>query len=93
MSETGWGEFEIGIRIYLVPVANEKPVSTYHHLKLHPYGPKAEEGNATDSPVTSYQYDEILFNEPTEAMFDVLMSRQVVSLPENPKGELLLCNS
>ena len=32
VQETGWGEFEITIKIYFQPVTNDKPVTVYHHL-------------------------------------------------------------
>ncbi|KAJ9477594.1 Protein AF-9-like protein [Pseudozyma hubeiensis] len=37
VTETGWGEFEIQIKIFFVPEANEKPLTLFHHLKLHPW--------------------------------------------------------
>ncbi|EPQ30248.1 uncharacterized protein PFL1_02364 [Pseudozyma flocculosa PF-1] len=37
VTETGWGEFEIQVKIFFVPDANEKPVTVFHHLKLHPW--------------------------------------------------------
>ena len=37
VTETGWGEFEIQVKIFFVPEANEKPVTAFHHLKLHPW--------------------------------------------------------
>lgn len=36
-TESGWGEFEIQIKIFFVPEANEKPITLFHHLKLHPW--------------------------------------------------------
>lgn len=73
--ETGWGEFEITIRIFFVNEANEKNVLLYHHLKLHPYGPGSENIPAGTQPVESYIYDELVFNEPTEAMFEILTEK------------------
>ncbi|ODQ65845.1 YNL107Wp-like protein, partial [Nadsonia fulvescens var. elongata DSM 6958] len=94
ITETGWGEFEIAIRIYFAPETNEKHVQLYHHLKLHPY---ATPGNTIDDkddkgdqenkdendelPIESYVYDELVFNEPTEAMFETLTSRPGAVLP------------
>ncbi|ODQ50628.1 subunit of both the NuA4 histone H4 acetyltransferase complex and the SWR1 complex [Saitoella complicata NRRL Y-17804] len=78
VTETGWGEFDIAIKVFFVPdpsaaVATEgKPLQVYHHLKLHPYGPDAERIKAEGLPVSSWSYDEVIFNEPTEAMWDVL---------------------
>lgn len=110
VTETGWGEFEIAIRIFLAPVSGEKPIQIYHHLRLHPYNhlgvggyggaggfgaagvqaqralaaaaaggdtpsPGTGGANAAAGPVESVFYDEIVFNEPTEAMFEILTSK------------------
>ncbi|CCH58976.1 hypothetical protein TBLA_0B01330 [Henningerozyma blattae CBS 6284] len=37
ITETGWGEFEINIKIYFIDSSNEKFLNFYHHLRLHPY--------------------------------------------------------
>jgi YEATS domain-containing protein 4 len=42
VSETGWGEFVIGIRIQFVLEASEKPLNLSHSLKLHHWGPPIE---------------------------------------------------
>ncbi|KAK9477348.1 yeats family-domain-containing protein [Lipomyces japonicus] len=81
VTETGWGEFEIAIRVYFIPEANEKNVVMYHHLKLHPYGPEAEKQKAEGATVTSLQYDEFVFNEPTESVFEVLSKKPGAILP------------
>lgn len=41
VTETGWGEFDIQIKIFFVPESGEKPVATFHRLKLHPWHPVA----------------------------------------------------
>lgn len=90
VTETGWGEFEISIRVFFVSQAAEKNVLLYHHLKLHPYGQPppaqttedgAEAPKIDTKPVESYVYDEFVFNEPTEAMFETLTSRPGALLP------------
>ncbi|KAG4304558.1 hypothetical protein PORY_001951 [Pneumocystis oryctolagi] len=81
VSETGWGEFDIAIRIYFVSEAAEKSISLFHHLKLHPYGPNSEIIREQGLSVTSYQYDEIIFNEPTEAMYEILTTHAQAILP------------
>jgi YEATS domain-containing protein 4 len=125
VTETGWGEFDIQIKIFFVPEANEKPVTFFHHLKLHPWpagltlgpnnlvpipqapaetapaaaagegsvGSAAAEGSAAvgrtpapavaepppaplpvvRTPVHSWQYDEVVFNEPTESLYNILV--------------------
>jgi YEATS domain-containing protein 4 len=35
VTETGWGEFEIQIRVAFVTESAEKPISMTHMLKLH----------------------------------------------------------
>lgn len=37
MTETGWGEFDITIKVFFAPESNEKPLTFTHHLKLHPW--------------------------------------------------------
>ena len=42
VTETGWGEFTVGIRIQFVPEANEKPITLQHPIKLHHWGAPVE---------------------------------------------------
>lgn len=72
VTETGWGEFEVSIKLYFVPEANEKPQSMWHALKLHPYGPDADAQRERRDPVLSQNYEEVIFNEPVEPFYDVL---------------------
>ncbi|CAI4050234.1 hypothetical protein N7582_004864 [Saccharomyces uvarum] len=94
LTETGWGEFDINIKIYFVEEANEKMLNFYHRLRLHPYANPAqiannENGNnppgrnAKDAEVSSVFFDEIVFNEPNEEFFKILMSRPGNVLPSN----------
>lgn len=100
MTETGWGEFEIQIKIYFVNEANEKPVTLFHFLKIRQYtgleGLTPEEQliqqNNNPDPVYSIQYDEMVFNEPTEAFYEILQKKGDARLPtggrnasKNPK--------
>ena len=151
VTETGWGEFEIQIRIYFVNEASEKPLIFNHHLKLHPWpsivmtgpnninaGPNAPapapaptpvengaiapsaEGDLTPaedavmtqtngdaplleqavvpiepaappapvlSPVHSFQYDEVVFTDPTEVFYNILTSYPPTSLCVDLVGE------
>jgi len=75
VSETGWGEFEVVIKIYFHPASNEKPVTVYHHLRLHPYEDDPAGGPwPKGKPVTSFVYEELAFNEPTEPFHRILTS-------------------
>ena len=74
--ETGWGEFEITIKLYYVPESLEKPQTLYHHLRLHPYGETEEEKEQMRmrGQVPAIVYEEQLFNEPYENFFDIMTS-------------------
>jgi YEATS domain-containing protein 4 len=74
--ETGWGEFEITIKMYYVPESQEKPQTVYHHLRLHPYGDtEAQKEEMRLQPtITSWIYEEQLFNEPYEHFYEILTS-------------------
>ena len=74
MHETGWGEFEITIKMYYIPESQEKPQTLYHHLRLHPYGDTEEQKEAMKQlpQITSHVYEEQLFNEPYDQFYEVL---------------------
>ncbi|KAL2156204.1 hypothetical protein VTH82DRAFT_949 [Thermothelomyces myriococcoides] len=77
LHETGWGEFEIAIKLYYVPESAEKPQTLYHHLRLHPYGRTEEEKEAMrlgGGEVISWAYEEQIFNEPYEPFYEILTS-------------------
>lgn len=75
VEETGWGEFDITIKLYYVNESGEKPQTLYHYLRLHPYGRSEEEKQAMVSKngeVRAWSYEEQLFNEPYEAFYQLL---------------------
>lgn len=72
VTETGWGEFEIQIKLYFVQESMEKPQTVWHSLKLHPYGDDVEGKKARRESVISQNYEEVLFNEPVEQFYDLL---------------------
>ena len=72
VTETGWGEFEIQIKLYFVSESTEKPQTLWHSLKLHPYGPDAEGKKERREVITSQNYEEVLFNEPVEQFYNLL---------------------
>lgn len=69
VSESGWGEFEIMIKIFFQDPA-EKPVTFYHLLKLFPN----ETVTVKDKTLISEQYDEIIFTDPTSIMYPLLVN-------------------
>ncbi|OTB06906.1 hypothetical protein M426DRAFT_72092 [Hypoxylon sp. CI-4A] len=74
VNETGWGEFEITIRLYYDSRSSEKPQTLYHHLRLHPYGRTEAEKEVmrNGGEVVAWVYEEQLFNEPFEDFYKVL---------------------
>lgn len=83
VTETGWGEFDIGIKLYYINESAEKPQTMYHYLRLHPFGRNDEEKAAMvaqNGQIRSWSYEEQLFNEPFEVFYNILTSGAV------PKG-------
>ncbi|KAL1138053.1 hypothetical protein AAG570_009748, partial [Ranatra chinensis] len=75
ITETGWGEFEIVIKIYFHDT-NERPVTLYHILKLFQSGPDAMLGKNT---LVSEFYEEIVFQDPTAFMQHILTTTHPVT--------------
>ncbi|KAF8638603.1 hypothetical protein AX17_002144 [Amanita inopinata Kibby_2008] len=92
VTETGWGEFEVQIRIAFVPESGEKNITFYHHIKLHPWtltppnGEHVETPSLEDSmkqgPVHSWQYDEIAFHDPYQNFLNILTQHPPTPLPK-----------
>ena len=86
-----WGEFEIGIRITFVPESGEKAISLYHHLKLHPWANPGEpeipplEQAIKFGPIHSWQYDEIVFNDPYQNFLNLLTQHPPTPLPKTKR--------
>jgi YEATS domain-containing protein 4 len=84
-----WGEFEIQIRITFVPESGEKAITMYHHLKLHPWTAHGEpdipplDVAVKCGPVHSWQYDEIVFNDPYQNFLNILTEHPPTLLPKN----------
>lgn len=70
--ETGWGEFEIGIKLFFSTESGEKSQSIYHQLKLHHFGEDKEVAKERGDPVISQLYEEVVFNEPAESFYGTL---------------------
>ncbi|KAL2818487.1 yeats family-domain-containing protein [Aspergillus cavernicola] len=85
VTESGWGEFEIQIKLYFVPESTEKPQTLWHSLKLHPYGPDAEGMKERREVVISQNYEEVVFNEPVEQFYDYLTAG--LGTPQPLKGK------
>ncbi len=78
VSESGWGEFEIQIKIFFHDAAAEKPIVFYHPLKLFPTSPSGESLPSTTTAmvqgkktVVSEYYDELIFQVLVLFVFQV----------------------
>lgn len=77
VSETGWGEFEVGISVEFVDSAAAPAVEFTHGLKLHHDADVASA--APLRPVIRDRYDEFLFVAPPQAFQDALARHMVVT--------------
>jgi YEATS domain-containing protein 4 len=86
-----WGEFEIQIRITFIQESGEKAVTLYHHLKLHPWTLSGEpeipplDVAIKHGPVHSWQYDEIVFNDPFQSFLSILATAPPTPLPKTKR--------
>lgn len=80
VTETGWGEFEVVIKIYFHD-PTERPVTLYHILKL--FQSPVVEGEVVDIKhgLVSESYEEIVFQEPTQ-----LMQHYLINIPPLTDG-------
>ncbi|ODH26637.1 hypothetical protein ACO22_04514 [Paracoccidioides brasiliensis] len=86
VTETGWGEFEIQIKLYFVPESMEKPQTLWHSLKLHPYGDDIEGKRERRDVIVAQNYEEVVFNEPVEQFYD-LLTGGAGAAQQAPKGK------
>lgn len=68
VQESGWGEFEVVIKVYFYDTT-ERPITIYHQLKLFNTPPAS-----TEYPLVSETYDELIFADPSSWMYDKLTS-------------------
>lgn len=73
--ESGWGEFEAVIKVYFMD-STEKMVEFFHPLRLFPIPSTDKEVDPLE-PVVSEFYDEIVFQDPSEKMYNLLKSTPV----------------
>eukprot|EP00177_Eucheuma_denticulatum_P005302 GFKZ01009645.1.p2 GENE.GFKZ01009645.1~~GFKZ01009645.1.p2 ORF type:complete len:217 (-),score=21.36 GFKZ01009645.1:2423-3073(-) len=76
VSEYGWGEFDVIIRVFFQDPL-EKPVDFYHPLGLFA---ENSPGEPSDKPVIREYYDEIVFQDPSEKLLQILKTT-----PHGPK--------
>lgn len=80
VTETGWGEFPIQIRIHFHDL-RESPVMLTHNLKLYPEPPGVAQ--VKGKPVISEHYDEFIFVGPTDHFHDILLNARPQRLDDH----------
>jgi len=76
VTETGWGEFEIVIKIHFQD-PNERPVTIYHQLKLFHTDSNVMLGK---KHLVNEIYDELVFQEPSAMMHQCLTNTRPLTL-------------
>ncbi|KAF2807343.1 yeats-domain-containing protein [Mytilinidion resinicola] len=86
ITETGWGGFQVDIRLFFQSVSGEKPQYRNHFLQLEPYGEDAaKEKQKREGFVRSEFLEVVEFNEPMEAFYHALTSEQQFDYLKDPK--------
>lgn len=73
--------------------SGEKAITFYHHLKLHPWtviGSNEPENPPLEvaaklGPVHSWQYDEVVFNDPFQSFLNILTAHPPTPLPKTKR--------
>ena len=76
VTETGWGEFNVGIRIIFTD-----PTLPHVDLIQPQTLPTNNQGLSTKKPVVHEFYDELVFNDPPESLYKALMAGPQMELP------------
>lgn len=82
INEVGWGEFEIRIELFFLDPA-EKPVELFHSLKLF-----GDNEKFSKKPAVSEHFNEIVFNDPSEAFHKKLMAASAAAMQNHGLGKI-----
>jgi YEATS domain-containing protein 4 len=75
VTETGYGEFGVEIRLYFAPESGEKAVYREHYLVLGSYGSEEQRARQDkENKIVAERMETIEFNEPTADFFRSLSS-------------------
>ncbi|XP_015783472.1 YEATS domain-containing protein 4-like [Tetranychus urticae] len=78
VTETGWGEFEVSIKLYFMD-PNERPITIYHILKLFETDPISKQINIKKYIISEF-YDEIIFQDPSAMMQQLLTNTRQLTI-------------
>ena len=87
VSETGYGEFGVEIRLYFPPESGEKAQYREHYLILSPYGSQEQQDRQTkENKIVAEKMETIEFNEPPQEFFKSLTSEEQFNWLKVKKG-------
>lgn len=87
VSETGYGEFNVEIRLYFAPESGEKALYREHYLVLEPHGSDEQKARQEkNNEVISERMETIEFNEPTQDFFRSLTAEEQFNWLKVKKG-------
>lgn len=89
VSETGYGEFDIELRLYFDSSSGEKAQYRFHRLKLEPFGDEAQIAKQlADNAIIAETCEIVEFNEPSQEFLDKMTSEDqfVDATQGNKKG-------
>lgn len=91
LEESGYGGFNIGVKLYFQPIASEKWQQKNHYLQLDPYGDEVLMAEQARTGIVRMEVAEFVeFNEPTEGLWDALTSDsqwEYMAPPSRGKGK------
>ncbi|KAK4502731.1 hypothetical protein PRZ48_006157 [Zasmidium cellare] len=87
LSETGYGEFGVEIRLYFAPESGEKAIYREHFLQLQTYGSDEQKARQEkENKIVAERLETIEFNEPTQEFFRTLTSEDQFNWLKVKKG-------
>lgn len=87
LSETGYGEFGVEIRLYFAPESGEKAIYREHFLQLQAYGTDEQKAKQEkDNKIVGERMETIEFNEPSQEFFRTLTSEDQFNWLKVKKG-------
>ncbi|KAI6799854.1 hypothetical protein KC332_g11330 [Hortaea werneckii] len=87
VTETGYGEFGVEIRLYFAPESGEKAVYREHYLVLAPYGTDEQrEKQEKENKIVAERLETVEFNEPTQEFYKSLTSEEQYNWLKVKKG-------
>lgn len=87
LTETGYGEFNVEMRLYFPPESGEKAVYREHYLQLSAYGTDEQKvAMEKANKFVAEKLDIIEFNEPSQEFFKTLTSEEQFNWLKVKKG-------